>query len=87
MHAPWGPNYFIFMHFSEKSLQNNPTLGVGAPPPPPLQENPRSATEVAGALVMAPALVPEVFRSPPPVSAKSSKKLFLHEFRIEYLHR
>ena len=28
---PGGPNYFIFMQFLAKSLQNNPTLGVGAP--------------------------------------------------------
>ena len=27
-----GPNSFIFMQFSAKKLQNNPNLGVGAPP-------------------------------------------------------
>ena len=36
-----GPNSFIFMQFLAKYLQNNMTLGVGAPPP---QENPGSAT-------------------------------------------
>ena len=34
-----GPNSFIFMQFSAKSLQNNPFLGIGAP-----QEYPGSAT-------------------------------------------
>ena len=35
-----GPNSFIFMQFLAKYLQNDRTLGVGAPP----QENPGSAT-------------------------------------------
>ena len=35
-----GPNSFIFMQFSAKKLQNNPNLGVGAPP----RENPGSVT-------------------------------------------
>ena len=38
---PGGPNSFIFMQFSAKNLQNNPNLGVGAPP----RENPGSATD------------------------------------------
>ena len=38
--SPPGPNYFIFMQFSAKKLQNNPNLGVGAPP----RENPGSVT-------------------------------------------
>ena len=39
--ASWGgPNSFIFMQISAKNVQNNPNLGVGAPP----RENPRSAT-------------------------------------------
>ena len=29
---PPGPNSFIFMQFSAKNLQNNPNLGIGAPP-------------------------------------------------------
>ena len=29
---PRGPNSFIFMQLAEKNLQNNPNLGVGAPP-------------------------------------------------------
>ena len=37
---PWGPNSFIFMQFSAENLQNNPNLGLGAPP----RENPGSAT-------------------------------------------
>ena len=37
---PWGPNYFIFMQFLAKKLQNKPNLGIGAPP----RENPGSAT-------------------------------------------
>ena len=35
------PNSFIFMQFSAKNVQNNPNLGIGAPP----RENPGSATD------------------------------------------
>ena len=38
---PRGPNSFIFMEFSARSLQNNPTLIVGDHSPPP---RPGSAT-------------------------------------------
>ena len=41
-HPPWSPNSFIFMQFSAKNLQNNPNLGVGAPP----GENSGSATVI-----------------------------------------
>ena len=37
-----GPNSLIFMQFSAKKEVSTPTLGVGDPPP--LQENPGSAT-------------------------------------------
>ena len=39
---PRGPNSFIFMQFSAKNLQNNPTYGVGKSP----WENPRSTTVI-----------------------------------------
>ena len=41
-YTPRGPNSFIFMQFLAKKLQNNTTLGVGAPP----QKNPGSATDI-----------------------------------------
>ena len=43
MPPPRDPNSFIFLQFSAKSLKNNPTLGVDAPPP---QENPGSAIAI-----------------------------------------
>ena len=30
-HAPWGPNSFIVMQFSAKTLVSTPIFGVGAP--------------------------------------------------------
>ena len=44
---PPGPNSFIFMQFLAKNWQNNPNLGIGAPP----RENPGSVTENINILI------------------------------------
>ena len=63
---PSGPNSFIFMQFSAKSVKSNLILGVGIPP----QENPGSATDELFHLICH-MLISYYFRLHSPVTSPS----------------